>query len=165
MEYLLKEEHLSVRKAVFEDAGLIAQLIQALAAYEKAPDQCFATKEKIEQTIFREESAKTLIVECDGKPIGFALYFYNYSTWTARKGLYLEDLFIIPEMRGKGFGKKVLKILAGIAKEEGCGRFEWVCLDWNQPSIAFYKSLGAKPMDEWTIYRLEQDGINKLAEK
>lgn len=165
MDYLLQEEHFSVRKAEVSDASLIAELIQALAEYEKAPDQCFATREKIEKTIFSEKSARALIAEYDGKPIGFALYFYNYSTWTARKGLYLEDLFIYPEMRGHGFGKKILKLLARIAKEENCGRFEWVCLDWNAPSIAFYKSLGAKPMDQWTIYRLEEDGIDKLSKE
>ena len=129
------------------------------------PEACLATDELIEQSIFERGEAQVLMAEYDGKVAGFSLYFYNYSTWMARKGLYLEDLFVYPEMRGKGIGKALILQLAKIAAKEGCGRFEWCCLDWNEPSIQFYKSLGAKPMDEWTIYRLEGEALSKLAEE
>ncbi len=163
MEILMQKGPLIIRRAEKSDAGEIAKLIQALALYEKAPEQCFATAERIESTVFDRGEARVLMADYDRKTAGMALYFYNYSTWTARKGLYLEDLFVYPEMRGKGIGKSLIRALAQIAEKEGCGRFEWVCLDWNTPSINFYKSLGARPMDEWTIYRLEGEAIGKLA--
>lgn len=164
MQILLQDGALTVRRAERSDVHTITTLIQALALYEKAPESCFATNELIESSIFDRKEAQVMIAEYEGNPVGFALYFFNYSTWMARKGLYLEDLFIYPEMRGKGIGGKLIRILAKIAVEEGCGRFEWCCLDWNEPSIAFYKSIGAQPMDEWTIYRLTGESIRKLAE-
>lgn len=165
MEYLLQEDHLSIRRAVKSDAHAITELIMGLAVYEHMPECCFATDELIEQSIFDRGEAKVLIAEYDGKPVGFSLYFYNYSTWLAKKGIYLEDLFVQPEMRGKGIGTGLLKTLAKIAVEEGCGRFEWSCLDWNEPSIQFYKSMGAEPMSDWTAYRVTGDALNRLAGK
>ena len=165
MQYLLQKGPLVIRRAEKSDIPDITALIQALALYEKMPEACLATDELIEQSIFERGEAQVLMAEYDGKVAGFSLYFYNYSTWMARKGLYLEDLFVYPEMRGKGIGKALILQLAKIAAKEGCGRFEWCCLDWNEPSIQFYKSLGAKPMDEWTIYRLEGEALQKLAEE
>lgn len=165
MEYLVQEGHVTIRRAVRNDTPAITELIMGLAVYEHMPECCFATDERIEQSIFDRGEAKVLIAEYDGKPVGFSLYFYNYSTWLAKKGLYLEDLFVQPEMRGKGIGKSLLKTLARIAVEEGCGRFEWSCLDWNEPSIQFYKGMGAEPMSDWTMYRVTGDALIKLAGK
>ena len=164
MEYLVNEAAIRIRRAVRQDATLISDLIYELALYENAPEKCHATPEKIESSVFDRGEAKVLIAELEGTPVGFALYFYNYSTWMAGKGLYLEDLFVRPEARGKGIGKKLLKTLAGIAADEGCSRFDWVCLDWNEPSIAFYKKMGAVPLTDWTIYRLDGEALAALAE-
>ena len=163
MEYLLQKGSLSIRRAVRSDAPAIADLIMGLAIYEHMPECCHATVPMLEESIFDRGEAKVLIAEYDGEPAGFSLYFYNYSTWLAKKGLYLEDLFVKPEMRGKGIGKSLLQTLARIAVEEGCGRFEWSCLDWNEPSINFYKSMGAVPMEDWTMYRVTGDALTKLA--
>lgn len=165
MEYLLQEGPLTIRRAVRNDAPTITELIMGLAVYEHMPECCFATDELIEQSIFDRGEAKVLIAEYDGKPAGFSLYFYNYSTWLAKKGIYLEDLFVKPEMRGKGIGKSLLQTLARIAVDEDCGRFEWSCLDWNEPSIEFYKSMGAQPMSDWTMYRVTGESLHKLAGK
>ena len=165
MQILLQDGPLTIRRAEETDIPQITRLIQALALYEKMPQACLATDQLIRESIFERGEARVLMAEYGGETAGFALYFYNYSTWMARKGLYLEDLFVYPEMRGKGIGKALILQLAKIAAAEGCGRFEWCCLDWNEPSIQFYKSLGAKPMDEWTIYRLEGESLAKLAKE
>lgn len=144
----------SYRKATREDCPLILRFIRMLAEYERALDEVSATPEILEHSLFDERAAEVIFAMADGKEVGFALYFFNFSTFTGKPGLYLEDLFVLPEYRGRGLGKGLLLKLVEIARDKGCGRMEWVCLDWNAPSIAFYKSLGATPMDEWTIYRL-----------
>ena len=146
---------LLVRKAVKEDSGLILHFVTELAIYEKAEDEVFATEETIQSSIFCDDShVNALICELDGKAIGMAIYFYNYSTWLAKPGLYLEDLYVSLDARGKGAGKLLLKAMAKIALNKGCGRFEWSCLDWNKPSRDFYESIGAKSQDEWVGYRM-----------
>ena len=164
-QYIMSKGPIAIRYAQRSDTPEIVKLIHDLALYEKEPQSCLANDELISSSIFDRGEAHVLMAEYDGKSAGFALYFYNYSTWKARKGLYLEDLFVYPELRGKGIGTALIHELAKIAVKEGCGRFEWVCLDWNEPSIKFYKSIGAKAMDEWTIYRLEGDALKKLAEE
>lgn len=165
-EKLSSQDNLEIRKGTIEDSEIILGFIKKLAEYEKLSQQVTASVDKIKESIFSENSnVETLVAFYNGSPVGFALYFYNYSTFKAKKGLYLEDLFVNPEMRGKGFGKKLLVHLAKIAKEEECGRFEWSVLDWNEPAINFYKSIGVEVMDEWTVYRLEEEGINNLADK
>lgn len=157
-------ENLKIRETNEEDCSLILSLIKELAEYEKISDQVIATEESLKESIFSNNRAETVIIELDGKAIGYALYFYNFSTFIGKSGLYLEDIFVKKEVRGKGIGKEVFKFLVKRAKEEGCKRVEWACLDWNEPSIKFYKSLGAVPMDDWTIYRLTEKEINKLSE-
>lgn len=157
--------NLEIRKGTIEDSEIILGFIKKLAEYEKLSHQVSATVDKIKESIFSGSSnVETLVAFYEERPVGFALYFYNYSTFKAKKGLYLEDLFVNTEMRGKGFGKRLLVSLAKIAQEEGCGRFEWSVLDWNKPAIDFYKSIGAEAMDEWLGFRLEEDGINNLAD-
>ncbi|MBN3723653.1 GNAT family N-acetyltransferase [Burkholderia sp. Ac-20379] len=156
---------LTIRPATADDAPLILRFIIELAIYEKAEDQVAATADTIRASLFGPQSpAKALICELDGRPVGYAVYFFSYSTWQAKSGLYLEDLYVSPDARGVGAGKRLLQYLAGVALENGCGRFEWSVLDWNAPAIAFYQSLGAQPQDEWVRYRLEGDGIRALAE-
>ena len=146
-----------------EDCGLILSFIKQLAAYEKMSNQVVATEELLREWIFEKKKAEVLFA-CEGeKEVGFALFFHNFSTFLGRAGIYLEDLFVLPEYRGKGYGKALLKKLAQITVERGCGRLEWACLDWNQPSIDFYRSLGAVPMDEWTTYRLTGDTLLEMA--
>lgn len=143
---------------------MILSFINALADYEKMSDQVVATEELLKEWIFEKRKAEVLFA-CKGeKEVGFALFFHNFSTFLGRAGIYLEDLFVLPEYRGKGYGKALLKRLAQITVERGCGRLEWACLDWNQPSIDFYRSLGAVPMDEWTTYRLTGDTLKEMAE-
>ena len=142
------------RFAEEKDAALVLQFIQGLAEYERMPDEVIATEELLREWIFEKHKAEVLLAELDGAAVGFALFFHNFSTFLGRSGIYLEDLYVLPEHRGKGCGKAILRELANIAVERGCGRLEWSCLDWNQPSIDFYLSMGAKPMDEWTVYRL-----------
>ena len=139
--------------------------IKQLAHYEKLDNQVIATEELLSTWIFKENKAKVLFAEFQGKKIGFALFFYNFSTFLGKAGIYLEDLFILPEFRGKGYGKDLLKKLAQTVVKEGCGRLEWSCLDWNKSSIDFYLSLDAKPLEDWTIYRLTGDPLKKLAEE
>ena len=134
-----------------------------MASYEKMLDEEVATQELLREWIFERKRAEVIFACVDGKEIGFALFFHNFSTFLGRAGLYLEDLFVLPEYRGKGYGKAILKELARIAVERGCGRLEWACLDWNRPSIDFYLSLGARPMDEWTVYRLTGETLQALA--
>lgn len=156
----------SIRKAEKNDVPTIMGLIRKLAEYEKLSHEVSATEAMLEQSLFGEKSVIDAIVgEENGTPVGFALYFYNYSTFLGKKGLYLEDLFVLPEHRGKGYGKKLLAQLAKIAKDEDCGRFEWSVLNWNEPAIKFYKSLGAVPMDEWTVYRMTEDKIYTLSKE
>lgn len=153
----------TIRKATENDTPSILHLITQLAIYEKLEHEVVATEETLKETIFRQKYAEVIIGEEDGKPVGFALFFHNYSTFLAKPGIYLEDLFVEIEHRGKGYGKKLLAELAKIAKERSCGRMEWSVLDWNTPSIEFYKSLGAKPMDEWTVFRLTEKEIEDLS--
>lgn len=152
------------RDAERKDVPLILQFIKEIAAYEKMSDQVIADETTLETWIFDKEKAEVFFVLEEGKEVGFALYFHNFSTFVGRGGIYLEDVYIRPEYRGKGYGKAILKKLAAIAVERGCGRMEWVCLDWNQPSIDFYLSLGAQPMSDWTLYRLTGDALAQLAE-
>lgn len=157
-------ENLTFRYAERKDSGLILDFIKKLAAYEKMENDVIATKELLEEWIFDKQKAEVLFACENGKEVGFALYFHNFSTFLGRAGIYLEDLFVLTEYRNKGYGKAILKKLAQITVERGCGRLEWSCLDWNTPSIEFYKSLGSIPMDEWTVYRLTGDTLKKMAE-
>ena len=154
---------LTFRFADINDCGLILNFIRELAKYENMLDEVIATEDLLKECIFEKKKAEVLFALEDNKEIGFALFFHNFSTFLGRAGIYLEDLFVLKEYRSKGYGKAILKKLAQITVERGCGRLEWSCLDWNQPSIDFYLSLGAKPMDEWTMYRLTGDTLNNLA--
>ena len=153
---------LSFRFAVREDTPLILSFIRALAAYEQMADQVIATEELLAEQLFDRGNAEVLFALEDGKEVGFALFFHNFSTFLGRAGLYLEDLYVLPEHRGKGYGKALLRQLARIARERGYGRMEWWCLDWNRPSIDFYLSLGAEPMRDWTVYRLSGATLEAL---
>ena len=153
----------NIRPAKETEAGLILEFIKKLAAYEKCSDEVVADEATIYNSIFVEKAAEVVFAEEDGVVIGFALFFHNFSTFVGRKGLYLEDLFIIPEKRGLGYGKAILKYLANIAVERHCGRMEWICLDWNAPSLAFYRSIGAIPMDEWTVQRMHENVVKTFA--
>lgn len=155
---------LSFRKANIEDTPLILSFIRSLAEYEQMGNQVVATVDLLEEEIFTKHGAEVLLALEDGVEIGFALYFYNFSTFLGRSGLYLEDLFVKPEHRGKGYGKALLQQLALIARSRGCGRMEWWCLDWNKPSIDFYLSVGAEPMSDWTVYRLSGETLAALAD-
>ncbi len=159
----MSEQALTLRPAQREDVGTILELIRLLAEYEHMTDQVVATEALLAETLFDKRQAEVLLAELDGQSVGMALFFHNYSTFLGRGGLYLEDLFVRPEYRGRGFGKQILQRLAQIAVERGCGRMEWACLDWNAPSIGFYRSLGAQPMDEWTVYRLTGDTLAAVA--
>ncbi len=154
----------TIRAAHDGEAATILKFIKLLADYEKLPNEVEATEETIQQSIFVRKEAEVVFAEEDGVIVGFALFFHNFSTFVGRKGLYLEDLFVLPEKRGLGYGKALLKHLAGLAAQRGCGRVEWVCLDWNTPSINFYKSIGTIPMDGWTIYRLTEDKLKEFGE-
>lgn len=154
---------MTFRFATEADTPLILQFIRDLAAYEKMLDQVVADEALLGQQLFEKQQAQVIFAMEDGKEVGFALFFHNFSTFLGRSGLYLEDLFVLPEHRGKGYGKGLLAKLASIAVERGYGRMEWSCLDWNRPIIDFYKSLGAVPMDEWTVYRLTGETLNQLA--
>ena len=159
------ETELNFRFAVREDTPLILQMIRELADYEKMLDQVVATEELLREWIFEKGKAEVIFPVVRGEEVGFALFFHNFSTFLGRAGLYLEDLFIKPEHRGKGYGKATLQQLGRIALERRCGRLEWACLDWNRPSIDFYLSLDAKPMEEWTVYRLTGDSLKGLENK
>lgn len=157
---------LLIRKAQITDIKTIIHFIKELAHYEKAAHEVLATPEMIEQSMFCEHSGVYgLIAEVDGLPIGFSIYFFNYSTWLAKPGLYLEDLYISPEHRGKGWGYAMLQHLANIAIEKGCGRFEWSCLDWNTPARDFYESLGAEAQSEWIGYRMSGNTLLAFAKQ
>lgn len=166
MEYISTNiKEFKLRKAEKADVPVILELIKEIAVYEKMLDEVVATEESIMDSVFVKKDAEVLIGEYNGEPIGYALYFFNYSTFIGRAGFYLEDIYIKPEYRGNGIGKEIFKVLGKIAWERGCKRMEWSCLDWNEPSIKFYKGLGAVPMSGWTVYRLTDDNIQKLAEK
>ncbi|AMV01445.1 GNAT family acetyltransferase [Xanthomonas citri pv. fuscans] len=153
-----------IRSATPADVPLLHELITALAVYEREPDAVKASLEDVRASLFDEgATAHALICEQDGQALGFAVYFFNYSTWLGRNGLYLEDLFVRPEARGKGAGLALLRHLAQLAVQRGCGRFEWSVLDWNQPAIDFYKAVGARPMDGWTVYRLDGERLAAFA--
>ena len=158
-----KHEHFKIRFAEEKDIKLILDFIKELADYEKLLHEVVATEEILMESLFVRRAAEVIIGEHDGEPVGFALFFHNFSTFLGRPGIYLEDLYVRPEMRGKGYGKTLLSFLAKLAIERNCGRFEWWCIDWNEPSINFYKSIGALPMDEWTVYRVHNEALINLA--
>ena len=153
------------RFAEERDTSLILDFIKALAEYEKMSDLVVADENLLREWIFEKKKAEVIFAMEKGKEVGFALFFHNFSTFLGRAGIYLEDLFVYPEYRGRGHGKGLIRELARITVERGCGRLEWCCLDWNKPSIDFYKSLGAVPIDEWTIYRLTGNSLSELAKK
>jgi GNAT superfamily N-acetyltransferase len=155
---------LNIRFAAKEDIPTIKRFILELAEYEKLLDQVVADEDKIENSIFIEKSAHAVIVEYEGKPIGHAIFFYNFSTFLAAKGLYIEDIYVTPEMRHRGFGRQIFKFLANLAKEQDCGRMEWMCLAWNAPSIRFYQSIGGAEQTDWRLFRMDKNAILKLAE-
>lgn len=155
---------LGFRNAQRNDVGLILQFIRELADYEKMLSEVVADEATLEEWIFDKQKAEVIFALEGEKEVGFALYFHNFSTFLGWAGIYLEDLYVKPEYRGKGYGKAILKKLASIAVERGCGRLEWWCLDWNKPSIDFYLSLGAEPMDDWTVYRIAGETLTNLAE-
>ncbi|MBQ6834929.1 MAG: GNAT family N-acetyltransferase [Lachnospiraceae bacterium] len=157
-------EKVYFRYAEETDVALILQFIKDLAEYERMSDEVIATEELLREWIFEKKKAEVIFAMEGEKEVGFALFFHNFSTFLGRAGIYLEDLYVKEAYRGKGYGKALLKKLAKVAVERGCGRLEWSCLDWNQPSIDFYRSLGAVPMDEWTVYRAAGETLQKLAE-
>ena len=152
-----------IRTASVEDCGRILQVIRALARYEKMEDQVVATEGLLREWIFEKKKAEVIFATEDGREVGFALFFHHFSTFLGRAGIYLEDLYVIPEYRGKGHGKALLKRLAQVTLERGCGRLDWQCLDWNERSIAFYRSLGAEALDDWTGYRLSGKTLEEMA--
>lgn len=155
--------NLGFRFANENDIPLILDFIKALAEYEHMSDEVVADEDILKEWIFEKKKAEVIFALDDGREVGFALFFHNFSTFLGRAGIYLEDLFVYPDARGKGFGKGLIKELARIAVSRGCGRLEWACLDWNRPSIDFYLSLGAVPMDEWTTYRVTGSTLTDLA--
>ena len=159
----IKLEDVSLRLATTEDISVILEFIKELAEYENMSDQVVATPELLQDTIFVQKKAEVVIAEYQNRPVGFALFFHNYSTFLGRPGIYLEDLYVREEMRGMGLGTQLLSYLARLATERGCGRLEWACLNWNEPSIQFYQSMGAVPMDEWTVYRLQGEALQNMA--
>ena len=153
-----------IRAATSADVPIILSLIRELAEYERAPDAVVTTEAGLRDVLFGpQRSAEVLLALENENPVGFAVYFFNFSTWLGRPGIYLEDLFVRPPARGKGYGRALLKHLAQIAHERNCGRMEWAVLNWNEPAIEFYKKLGAEPLSEWTVFRLTSEGIEKLA--
>ena len=156
---------INIRNANINDSATILGFIKELAEYENMSNDVVATEELLKQNIFEKKLAEVIIAEFDNKPVGFALFFHNFSTFLGKGGIYLEDLYVQPAMRGKNIGKTLLSSLAKLAVERDCGRLEWSCLNWNEPSIKFYKSQGAIPMDEWTVYRVTGNELNGLASK
>ena len=161
----MKKGNFAIRPATVTDVPVILELIRALATYERAPNDVTATEDGLTEVLFGEKPAAEVLLAFENETaVGFAVFFHNFSTWLGRPGLYLEDLFVRPEDRGKGYGRALLIQLAKIARDRGCGRMEWAVLDWNEPAIQFYLKLSAKPMHEWTVFRLTRDEIAKLAE-
>jgi len=158
------DPHITLRPATADDVGLILDLIRQLADYEKMVDEVVADEDQLHRSLFGERQvAEVVIASYDGEPAGFALFFHNFSTFLGCPGIYVEDLFVIPALRGHGIGKVLLSYLARLAVERGCGRLEWWVLDWNEPAIRFYERLGAKPMDEWTVFRVADEALEDLA--
>lgn len=157
-------QHFRIKPTTIEDVPTILSFIRKLAEYEKLAHEMVATEDDLRATLFGERpSAEVVIGYWDDQPVAFALFFHNYSTFLGKPGLYLEDLYVNQELRGKGLGKELLRYLARLAKQRNCGRFEWWVLNWNEPSIQFYKSLGAIPMDEWTVFRVTGEALDRLA--
>jgi GNAT superfamily N-acetyltransferase len=161
--YVYSNEPIQLRFAEPQDSSLILQFIRELAAYEHLADQVEATEERLRQYLFEEKKGEALIGEYAGVPAGFSLFFHTFSTFLGKPGMYIEDLFIKPELRGRGIGKTLLSFIAGLAVERNCGRLEWACLNWNEPAIGFYLSHGALPLKEWTAYRITGAAIKTLA--
>lgn len=161
----MMDPEINFRYAGRSDVPLILRFVKELAEYEKLQDEVVADEKTLEEWLFDRQKAEVIFALEDGKEVGYALFFHNFSTFLGRAGIYLEDLYIQPEYRGRGHGKGLLKKLASIAVERGCGRLEWSCLDWNRPSIDFYLSLGAQPMSDWTVYRLAGSTLTELAEQ
>jgi GNAT superfamily N-acetyltransferase len=157
------QDDFTFRFATQKDIPLILQFIKELAAYENMSEDVVATEELLEETLFIQKKAEVILGVYQQQPVAFALFFHNYSTFLGKPGIYLEDLYVKEEVRGLGFGKKLLSFLAALAVERNCGRLEWSCLDWNEPSINFYKQMGSVPMDEWTVYRLQGESLKSLA--
>ncbi|MDR1838961.1 MAG: GNAT family N-acetyltransferase [Treponema sp.] len=157
------DEHILLRFAKEKDIAIILEFIRGLAEYEHLSDMVEIKEADLKNYLFEKKLIEVVIGEYDGTPAGFALFFYNFSTFLGKPGIFIEDIFVKPEFRGRGLGKILFSFLAKIAVERNCGRLEWSCLDWNKPSIEFYKKQGAHPLDEWTMYRITGDGINKLA--
>jgi GNAT superfamily N-acetyltransferase len=156
----------AIRPATAVDVPIILELIRALATYERAPKEVTATEAQLTDVLFGEKPAAEVLLAFEGDvPAGFAVFFFNFSTWLGRPGLYLEDLFVRPEKRGHGYGRALLAHLAKIARDRGCGRMEWAVLDWNEPAIEFYRKLGARPLDDWRIFRLTRESIAELADE
>lgn len=158
------DERITIRFAQEDEVGLILQFIKDLAEYEQLLDTVTATEEIIRKSIFQDKRAEVLFCDYDKQTVGFAVFFHNFSTFTGKPGLYLEDLYVQPEVRHKGIGKKIMSALGKIAMERDCGRFEWICLDWNKKSIDFYLGLGAEAMSDWTIYKVSEPGLLKLSD-
>ena len=161
----MSERSFEIRDADVADVPIIMQLIRDLATYERAPNDVIATEQDLREVLFGAEPAARVVIAFENAaPVGFAVYFFNFSTWLGRPGLYLEDLFVKPEMRGRGYGRALLAHLAKIARDQNCGRMEWAVLTWNDPAIQFYNKLGAVPLEEWRVFRLTKEEIGKLAE-
>jgi len=161
---ITSDDRIALRSATVDDAGLILKFIRQLAEYEKMTDEVVTDEDQLRKSLFGERRvAEVVIASYDGEPAGFALFFHNFSTFLGRPGIYLEDLFVQPDMRGRGIGQVLLSFLAKLAVERGCGRLEWAVLDWNVDAIRFYERLGAKPMDEWTVFRITADALDDLA--
>ncbi len=166
MEYInTSVQNFQIRFASEDDTATIFHFIKELADYEHMLDEVTGTEEMLRDSLFVQKKAEVIIGEYKGVPVGFALFFHNYSTFLCKPGIYLEDLYIQPQMRGLGLGKAMLSCLAKLAVERNCGRLEWWCLNWNEHSIRFYKQMGASPMDEWTVYRVDKQDLQKLSEK
>lgn len=160
----LNDVQFTIRPARPDEAGLVLDFIKKLAVYEKCAHEVVADEATLHHSLFVEHSAEVVFAEEDETVVGFALFFHNFSTFVGRKGLYLEDLFILPEKRGLGYGKALLKYLAEIALERNCGRMEWICLDWNKPALTLYRSMGAIPLSDWTVQRLAEPALKRFAD-
>ena len=154
----------TIRPARPEEAGVVLDLIKKLAVYEKCENDVVADEDTIRNSLFVEHSAEVVFGEEDGSVVGFALFFHNFSTFVGRKGMYVEDLFILPEKRGLGYGTALLKHVAKLAVERNCGRMEWICLDWNSPALSLYRSIGAQPLSDWTVQRMDEKTLKEFAQ-
>jgi GNAT superfamily N-acetyltransferase len=163
VDHLYRDKHILLRYGEEKDTGLILEFIRGLAEYEHLMDQVEAGEEGLRKHLFHNHRAEVIIAEYDGAPAGFALYFHNFSTFAGKPGIYIEDLFVKTELRGKGLGKALFACLAVLAAERDCGRLEWACLNWNEPAIAFYKAQGGRPLSEWTTFRLAGEALKRFA--